>query len=66
MTDWAACIARVAPQLVRIQAPDGWGTGFIHYGTDGGARCIATAGNVVEHIHRQRAGGSGCGMAAQP
>ena len=56
MTDWAACVARVAPQLVRIQAPDGWGTGFIHYGTDGGARCIATAGHVIEQIHRQGRG----------
>ena len=48
MTDWSECIAQVAPQVVRIQTADRSGTGFINYGSDGGARFIATARHVIE------------------
>ena len=47
-SSWSDCIAQLAPQLVRIQRADRSGTGFIFYGTDGGARFIATAGHVIE------------------
>ena len=50
MTDWSKCIAQVAPQIVRIQTADRSGTGFIHYGTDGGTRFIATARHVIEAL----------------
>ena len=29
-----------------------WGTGFVHYATDGGVRCIASARRVLEQPHR--------------
>ena len=48
MTNWTDCIAQLAPQLVRIQSADRSGTGFILYGSDGGARFIATARHVIE------------------
>jgi len=48
MTDWSECIAQVAPQVVRIQTAARSGTGFIHYGTDGGPRGIVTARHVIE------------------
>ena len=48
MTNWEDCIAQIAPQLVRIQSADRSGTGFILYGSDGGARFIATARHVIE------------------
>ena len=54
MSDWHQCVGQVARQVVRIQTPDGWATGFIHYASDGGARCIATARHVIEEAHRQR------------
>ena len=48
MTNWSECIAQVASQVVRIQSADRSGTGFIHYGTDGGTRIIATARHIIE------------------
>ena len=54
MTDWSDCLARIAPQVVRIQAADRTGTGFIHYGTDGGARCVATARHLMEPVPGQQ------------
>ena len=48
MTDWSDCVAQLAPQLVRVQTPARSGTGFIVYGTDGGARFIATARHLME------------------
>ncbi|MDE0040329.1 MAG: hypothetical protein OXU77_22615 [Gammaproteobacteria bacterium] len=54
MTDWSDCLARIAPQVVRIQAADRTGTGLIHYGTDGGARCVATARHLMEPVPGQQ------------
>ena len=48
MTEWSDCVAQLAPQLVRIQTAARSGTGFILYGSDGGARFIATARHVME------------------
>ena len=48
MTNWSDCVAQLAPQLVRIQTAARSGTGFILYGTDRGARFIATARHVIE------------------
>ena len=54
MTDWSDSIARIAPQVVRVQATNQSGTGFIHYGTDGGTRCIATARHLMEPVPGQQ------------
>ena len=48
MINWHEHIDRITPQIVQIRTPKGWGTGFLHYATEGGTRCIATARHVVE------------------
>ena len=48
MINWHEHINQLTPQVVQIRTPKGWGTGFLHYGTEGGTRCIATARHVVE------------------
>ena len=48
MTNWTDCIAQLESLLVRIQSADRSGTGFILYGSDGGARFISTARHVIE------------------
>ena len=54
MSNLNGYIEQVAQQVVKIQTPDGWGTGFIHYGRTGGTRSIATARHVIECAVEQR------------
>ena len=53
MSEWSQHIDQVAAQVVRIETQGMWGTGFVHYATDGGVRCIASARHVLEQPHRQ-------------
>ena len=53
MSDWSQYIDQVATQVVRIEMQSMWGTGFVHYATDGGVRCIVLARHVLEQPHRQ-------------
>ena len=48
MINWHEYVDQMTPQIVQIRTSKGWGTGFIHYATEGGTRCIATARHVVE------------------
>ncbi len=48
MPDWSSLIAQVTPQVVKLHTVSRIGTGFIHYATKGGSRCIATAPHVLE------------------
>ena len=48
MSEWSQHIDQVAGQVVRIETQDMWGTGFVHYATDGGVRCIVSARDVLE------------------
>ena len=36
MSEWSQHIDQVAAQVVRIETQGMWGTGFVHYATDGG------------------------------
>ena len=54
MSNLHSYIDQIAQQVVRIETEDCWGTGFIHYGRDGGTRSIVTAHHVVEQAVEQR------------
>ena len=53
MSEWSQHIDQVAAQVVRIETQGMWGTGFVHYATGGGVRCIASARQVLEQPHHQ-------------
>lgn len=46
---WDLAVKEVAPHIVRIETPDGWGTGFLAFWNHNSTWCgIATAGHVVQ------------------
>ncbi|MDE0005793.1 MAG: serine protease [Rhodospirillaceae bacterium] len=51
MSNWDDVVTRIAPQVVKIETHDGWGTGFIVYGADNWVRTIATAYHVIENAY---------------
>lgn len=46
--DWSAAIAKITPQIVKVETAHGHGTGFFCYGDDAGLRTVATAYHVIE------------------
>ena len=53
MHDWQRHVEEIAQQVVRIETQSGWGTGFVHYARQAGARCIATARHVIEDVWKK-------------
>lgn len=53
MDDWQHHVEEVAQQVVRIETQSGWGTGFVHYARQAGARCIATARHVIADVWKK-------------
>lgn len=48
--NWNNIVEHVTPYVVRIETPDGYGTGFLYLYNDSKTFCgIATAGHVVSH-----------------
>lgn len=51
-TNWSAIADIVRPQVLRIDqgVRSNWGTGFTHFGSSGGTRCVLTAHHIITEI----------------
>ena len=51
---WHAAVRKLKEYIVKIETPDGHGSGFLVPAPAGknGLRCIATAYHVVRHAHK--------------
>jgi hypothetical protein len=51
--NWSEVVEKVTPHIVKIETPNGHGTGFLClYNTDGSYVGIATAHHVIDHAHK--------------
>jgi hypothetical protein len=51
---WDLAVKTVAPHIVRIETPNGYGTGFLAFWNHDRSWCgIATAAHVVKHAKRE-------------